>query len=459
MPRLRWKPIRDPRVLEGYLISQYGDIKAEGSDDDKSFRAEYHSTNGYDFAPILNADEHLQLFPIDELIASAFIPVPHELKGKFITVNHINGDTRDISLDNLEWVEDVEIWKPITDIDVEQGRYEVSNHGNIRNVITGNILKGNVLKNYLAVHLKPSIIIDENHQSIQRNMNRLVAAEFVGGFSVSRCVVNHIDGNKLNDYAKNLEWVSYSENARHSYLIGHSKIRKGEDAFASKITEELAKKIWLLLIDDPTELNGRPETNGAPSVVYEYLKDDYPKLTKAIIQGIKSSRCWGNTTFDSNKVFNNQQITEDIVKKIWMLLIDDYESLHGRPCTDGSASVVHKYLKEDGVNVTNVSLAKIWQIKVKYAWTHVTDKLPQKEFKNLRNVVTPILAKKIWLLLTDDPTELNGRPETKGSSTAVYNYLKDEYPYLNLANVESIKYGAAWTNITGLQKKKKGGKM
>ena len=385
MPRLRWKPIRDPRVLEGYLISQYGDIKAEGSDDDKSFRAEYHSTNGYDFAPILNADEHIQLFPIDELITSAFIPVPRELIGKFITVNHINGDTRDISLDNLEWVEDVEIWKPVTDIDVEQGRYEVSNHGNVRNVVSGGILKGTILKNYVTVAMKQSVITDEKHQYVQRNMNRLVAAEFVGGFSVSRCIVNHIDGNKLNDHAKNLEWVSYSENARHSYLIGNSKIRKGEEHFSSKITEELAKKIWLLLIDDPTELNGRPETNG-------------------------------------------------------------------------SARIVHNYLKEDGVDVTNVSIMKIWQIKGRTAWAEVTDQLPQKEFKNLRDVVSPLLAKKIWLLLTDDPIELNGRPETNGSSTAVYNYLKDEYPYLNLANVESIKYGAAWTNITGLQKKKKGGK-
>ena len=459
MPRLRWKPIRDPRVLEGYLISQYGDIKAEGSDDDKSFRAEYHSTNGYDFAPILNTDEHLQLFPIDELIASAFIPIPRELIGKFITVNHINGDTRDISLDNLEWVEDVEIWKPVTDIDVEQGRYEVSNHGNIRNVVVGSILKGTILKNYVTVSLKQSVITDEKHQIVQRNMNRLVAAEFVGGFSVSRCIVNHIDGNKLNDHAKNLEWVSYSENARHSYLIGHSKIRKGEEHFSSKITEELAKKIWLLLIDDPTELNGRPETNGAPSVAYEYLKDDYPKLTKAIIQSIKSNRCWGNTTFDSDRVFGNQQMTPDVVKKIWLLLIDDPTELNGRPETNGSPRIVHNYLKEDGVDVTNVSLMKIWQIKGRTAWTEVTDQLPQKEFKNLRDVVSPILAKKIWLLLIDDPIELNGKPETKGSSTAVYNYLKDEYPYLNLANVESIKYGAAWTNITGLQKKKKGGKM
>lgn len=49
---------------------------------------------------------HHRLFPIDELLGITFIPIPKELEGKLLTIKHINGDTRDIDLSNLEWLEE-----------------------------------------------------------------------------------------------------------------------------------------------------------------------------------------------------------------------------------------------------------------------------------------------------------------------------------------------------------------
>lgn len=50
-------------------------------------------------------------------------------------------------------------------------------------------------------------------------IHRLIARAFCDGFAPNK-EVNHIDGNKLNNAASNLEWVDHNENLRHAYLKG-----------------------------------------------------------------------------------------------------------------------------------------------------------------------------------------------------------------------------------------------
>jgi len=51
-------------------------------------------------------------------------------------------------------------------------------------------------------------------------VHRLVAMAWVAGdHSLS---VNHKDGNKLNNHASNLEWVSLADNTRHQHETGLS---------------------------------------------------------------------------------------------------------------------------------------------------------------------------------------------------------------------------------------------
>lgn len=67
-------------------------------------------------------------------------------------------------------------------------------------------------------------------------VHRLVAMAFVKGM-VSGKEVNHIDGNKRNNAASNLEWVTKSENQLHAYKIGlrrptygnHRKAKTGKN--------------------------------------------------------------------------------------------------------------------------------------------------------------------------------------------------------------------------------------
>lgn len=51
-------------------------------------------------------------------------------------------------------------------------------------------------------------------------IHRLVACYFLGGKPFTGAVINHKDGNKLNNQSDNLEWVSVAENTQHAYRNG-----------------------------------------------------------------------------------------------------------------------------------------------------------------------------------------------------------------------------------------------
>ena len=56
-------------------------------------------------------------------------------------------------------------------------------------------------------------------------LHRLVASTFIENIN-NKPIVNHIDGNKLNNCVNNLEWVSVQENNQHNHNIGLIKVFK-----------------------------------------------------------------------------------------------------------------------------------------------------------------------------------------------------------------------------------------
>ena len=99
-----------------------------------------------------------------------------------------------------------EIWK---DIDGYQGKYQVSNLGNVKRV-GKKILKPQKRKHgYLSVWL-----YDGYNHAKQVSIHRLVAEAFIQnecGFAE----VNHIDEDKQNNKADNLEWCSHKDNSSY----------------------------------------------------------------------------------------------------------------------------------------------------------------------------------------------------------------------------------------------------
>lgn len=102
-----------------------------------------------------------------------------------------------------------EIWK---DIKEYEGLYQVNTIGIIRNK-SGRLRKPEVSN---SGHYR--INLSKEGRVKKYLVHRIVANHFLPYSKLN--IVNHIDGNKLNNCRDNLEWVSYSDNLKHAYREG-----------------------------------------------------------------------------------------------------------------------------------------------------------------------------------------------------------------------------------------------
>lgn len=97
----------------------------------------------------------------------------------------------------------VEIWKPVIGY---EGLYEVSNLGNIRNVVT-NTLKKQTITNWGYL----SVTLFKNNKGKTIKVHRIVMLAFVG--EVSKDVeINHINEIKTDNRLTNLEYCTHEYN-------------------------------------------------------------------------------------------------------------------------------------------------------------------------------------------------------------------------------------------------------
>ena len=108
----------------------------------------------------------------------------------------------------------------------------------------GYIVKGKELKPYLNGTGYARVSLNLEGKSKDYFVHRLVAKYFVPNPD-NLPVVNHKDGNKLNNHADNLEWVTSSENNRHAFATGlkKPKYKYGEENPNSRFTD--AEVAWI----------------------------------------------------------------------------------------------------------------------------------------------------------------------------------------------------------------------
>ena len=128
------------------------------------------------------------------------------------------------------------------DIAGYEGKYMISNLGNVKSLNYQNTKKERVLcpvkhhLGYMLVHLGKNKI---------KMVHTLVAEAFIPN-PEGKKFVNHIDGNKQNNVVTNLEWVTSKENMNHAIRTGLRNPHKnnhpfGKDVINSKVVLQYSK--------------------------------------------------------------------------------------------------------------------------------------------------------------------------------------------------------------------------
>lgn len=176
---------------------------------------------------------------------------------------------------------EAEHWLPCPDF---EAFYEVSDQGRVKRIAPAMGARvGRILRAGLTTSGYRMVILSIPTGQKAGAVHRLVARAFHGEPIGPASNVNHIDGNKQNNFAVNLEWVTHSENSKHAYRLGLSELptrtkpfRSGAEHPNAKLTSEQVFMIRAVL-----------QTRGVTSA----LAREY-RVSPATISGIRLGESW-----------------------------------------------------------------------------------------------------------------------------------------------------------------------
>ena len=165
-------------------------------------------------------------------------------------------------------------WHPIP----EYPNYKVSNEGNVLSLNYNGSGKSKILKFGDSRNYRNVTLYNYRHKKTFK-IHRLVAEEFCIN-TKKYLEVNHIDGNKLNNNYKNLEWCTRKENANHAIRVLKIKSVKGQKHGQSKLRDKDVLYIY------------KEAKCGKP---YSPIAKKF-NISKATITNIKKGLVWSHLT-------------------------------------------------------------------------------------------------------------------------------------------------------------------
>lgn len=119
---------------------------------------------------------------------------------------------------------------------VNCSKYSIDRFGNIYSSYSKRFLKLSIgMDNYYKV----TLVNDDGKPSYLR-VSRLVGIAYIPN-PENKPVINHIDGDKLNNFVGNLEWSTVAENTQHSYNTGLQTINNGHEVTDFRVVHEICK--------------------------------------------------------------------------------------------------------------------------------------------------------------------------------------------------------------------------
>lgn len=151
----------------------------------------------------------------------------------------------------------------LKDIVGYEGLYKVSNLGYVKG-------KKGILKPYINLRGYYSVCLVKHNKPKTYRLHRIVAQAFIPNPD-NKPQVNHIDGDKSNNKAENLEWCTQSENMKHAFRIGLCNNKRNGQGIRAVSVAQLDKDNNIVAIYASQKVAGRIN-NISPNTINACLR-------------------------------------------------------------------------------------------------------------------------------------------------------------------------------------------
>lgn len=235
---------------------------------------------------------------------------------------------------------------------VKDDIYYISNYGRLYSKSSGKFLKSKIgsagYPEYTLRH--------KNGKPLSTHIHRTIMKAFSPLDDYDNMVVNHKDGNKINNSLSNLEWVTYKDNSIHAAKTGLLHPVHGETHVCAKITESQCRKICELL-----------ETG-------QYRIKEIANMmqtTESIVDAIKHKKAWVEVSNEYDVGFQTERVSR-VFSFVELNMICEYFQNNPKDDDEKLTKYIRRGLKEicpDKCKLTHInSIRKLYK---KERWRYI----------------------------------------------------------------------------------------